>query len=630
MGRNVILEEQTLEFSYHSGYGAYWAMVVSSPFFTEGQEYIIVWDGTEYTRTAFGFTNPLDSTVCVAAGNTLVTGGENNGDPFAIVCDMTNNYIHYFSLETTASHSIAVFQTEPETEKNGIILKDRAGNDIVYQDKYSIFIPDTSGGLTEFFTGKKVEKTIDPDFSEGNMEIAAEAGTFLEKVTVNKPEALLPENIREGENVAGITGTLPAYEITDKTVALDFSGGDMNITPEDGKAFGNVNIPRPAMLIPNNIVKDIEIAGVTGTFEGGSGDNFEADIISNTLSGDYYNPSVSTVPMYKMQNMRSLTGVSFPMCSSIANNGFYNCSNLKTISFPECTYIGSNAFRYCYSLETAVFPKCSRIESYAFDNCSALTTASFSECKTIGYYAFGSCVKLHSLSFPACTTISSYAFQFGSYGAFDTADFPECTSMGIGAFFKCSYLGGAKFPKLTIIPSSAFCSCFYLGWFGGLTFPATTTVYNSAFYNGNGIYSITSQTFPNLQTIYSSAFRACNGLSYANFPKARLFYNYAFAYCSKLATLVIPSCSSIYASAFAYCSSLTSVYLLGSVYASLAATGVFYGTPLSNSTLTGAYGSFFVRESMLASYKTRAYWSYFSNRFVGLTDDEIAALGEFE
>lgn len=627
MPENVLFNIQAISnFALNEYYGLYLAYVAPSPFSLEiGKTYRVNWDGTDYEVMAQDVSSIIPD--AVAIGNGAAYGFIGNNEPF-IICT-TSTDANFFAFDTNETHTVAIYQLEAETEKSGIILKDRAGNDIVYQDKHSIFIPDTSGGLTEFFTGEKVEKIIDPDFSEGNMEIAAEAGTFLEKVTVNKPEALLPENIREGEMVAGVTGTLPAYEITDKTVDLDFSGGDMAITPEDGKAFGNVNIPRPATLIPNNIVKDIEIAGITGTFEGGSGDNFEADIINNTLSGDYYNPSVSTVPMYKMQSMRNLTGVSFPACSSIANNGFYNCSNLKTLSFPECTYIGSNAFRYCYSLESAVFPKCSSIESYAFDNCSALTTANFSECKTIGYYAFGSCVKLHSLSFPACTTISSYAFQCGSFTIFDVADFPECTSMGIGAFFKCSYLGGAKFPKLTIIPSSAFCSCFYIGG-NTTTFDAATTIYNSAFYNCNNFVRLTSKYFPNVQTIGSSAFRVCYNLKYANFPKARLFYNYAFYSCRSLATLIIPSCSSIYASAFASCSALMSVYLLGSVYASLAATGVFYGTPLSNSTLTGAYGSIFVRESMFASYKTRAYWSYYSNRFVGLTDDEIAALGEFE
>lgn len=208
MWRNVILEEQTLEFNYNSLFGAYWTMEALPSFFAEGQEYIIVWDGIEYARTAFGFTNPSDGTICIAVGNTLAAGGENNGDNFAIVCDTTNNYVHYLSLETTASHSVAVYQTEAEIEKNGIVLKDRAGNDIVYQNKHSIFVPDTSGGLVEFFTGEKVEKTIDPDFSEGNIEVIPEKGTFLEKVTVNKPEMLVPGNIAKDVEIAGIVGTL--------------------------------------------------------------------------------------------------------------------------------------------------------------------------------------------------------------------------------------------------------------------------------------------------------------------------------------------------------------------------------------------------------------------------------------
>ena len=279
MGRNVILEEQTLEFSYNSTFGAYWTMGVYSPFFIEGQEYIIVWDGVEYARTAFGFTNPLDNTLCVAVGNPLAAGGENNGDNFAIVCDTTNNYVHYLSLETTVSHSVAIFQTEADTEKSDIILKDRAGNDLIYQNKHYISIPDTSGRLVKYFAGEKVEKTIDPDFSEGNIEVIPEEGTFLEKVTVNKPEALLPENIREGETVAGVTGTLPVYELTEKTVELDFSGGDIIVTAEEKKPFESVIIQRPEMLTPGNIAKDVEIAGIVGMLSGGGELDLEGDFL---------------------------------------------------------------------------------------------------------------------------------------------------------------------------------------------------------------------------------------------------------------------------------------------------------------------------------------------------------------
>ena len=54
-------------------------------------------------------------------------------------------------------------------------------------------------------------------------------------------------------------------EPVEKTVKLDFSGGDMVVVPEEGQTFSTVNIPVPANLIPENIAEGVNIAGVMGT-----------------------------------------------------------------------------------------------------------------------------------------------------------------------------------------------------------------------------------------------------------------------------------------------------------------------------------------------------------------------------
>jgi hypothetical protein len=52
-------------------------------------------------------------------------------------------------------------------------------------------------------------------------------------------------------------------------VELDFSNGDMEVVPENGKVFSKVIVTQPETLVPENIVKDVEIGGVVGTFAGG-------------------------------------------------------------------------------------------------------------------------------------------------------------------------------------------------------------------------------------------------------------------------------------------------------------------------------------------------------------------------
>ena len=65
-----------------------------------------------------------------------------------------------------------------------IVLKDRNGNDITYPGINLVQLKTTDGGTQTFAACEDVEKTVTPDFSEGDMEILPDAGTLLAKVTV--------------------------------------------------------------------------------------------------------------------------------------------------------------------------------------------------------------------------------------------------------------------------------------------------------------------------------------------------------------------------------------------------------------------------------------------------------------
>lgn len=58
-------------------------------------------------------------------------------------------------------------------------------------------------------------------------------------------------------------------------IALDFSNGNMTETLPEGYSANSVTIFKPDTLIPENIAKDVEIAGIIGTHEGGSGGSVE-------------------------------------------------------------------------------------------------------------------------------------------------------------------------------------------------------------------------------------------------------------------------------------------------------------------------------------------------------------------
>lgn len=54
------------------------------------------------------------------------------------------------------------------------------------------------------------EKTVELALSAGDQVVTSEAGKHLSKVTIMKPETLLPENIKKGIVIAGVTGTYEA------------------------------------------------------------------------------------------------------------------------------------------------------------------------------------------------------------------------------------------------------------------------------------------------------------------------------------------------------------------------------------------------------------------------------------
>ena len=90
---------------------------------------------------------------------------------------------------------------------DGIVLKDRNGNNIEYPGVNHIKVKTTDGATKDFIARTPVETTVDLDFSGGAMEVNPESEELFSKVNIPVPENLNPENIAEGVNIAGIVGT---------------------------------------------------------------------------------------------------------------------------------------------------------------------------------------------------------------------------------------------------------------------------------------------------------------------------------------------------------------------------------------------------------------------------------------
>ena len=89
-----------------------------------------------------------------------------------------------------------------------VILKNRDGYDLTYEGVQAVELNTADGGKQIFTAGETEEKSVELDFSAGNMEVTPSGGKLLTKVSIPMPENLLPANIAEGVNIAGIVGAL--------------------------------------------------------------------------------------------------------------------------------------------------------------------------------------------------------------------------------------------------------------------------------------------------------------------------------------------------------------------------------------------------------------------------------------
>lgn len=122
-------------------------------------------------------------------------------------------------------------------------------------------VPFTHGLVTEL-------DPVELALGDGDQTVTVPDGQLLTEITIQRPETLLPENIRQGAEVAGVAGEFIG-DTEEQTLELAMADGDMVVEPsEAGKVLSKVTILKPETLVPENIPKGMYIAGVgPGTME---------------------------------------------------------------------------------------------------------------------------------------------------------------------------------------------------------------------------------------------------------------------------------------------------------------------------------------------------------------------------
>lgn len=125
--------------------------------------------------------------------------------------------------------------------KTNIILKNKYGEDVVYNDISTISFDGEDGIQKLFSLGDLTEGRIELDFSEGDQLVIVPDDELYDKVMILKPETFRPENIALGVIIAGIEGTFEgARDMPTLNVPSISRSGD-TITITNPSTNGNFN-----------------------------------------------------------------------------------------------------------------------------------------------------------------------------------------------------------------------------------------------------------------------------------------------------------------------------------------------------------------------------------------------------
>lgn len=176
------------------------------PFSLEAwRKYRVSWNGDETELMAGILSDGV-----VYLGNAGVAGGADTGEQFLICSESAYGIGYTVTRQEGAYHEVGIWQTKDV----GIILRDHTGAEMGCYGVEGLHVDTTDGGTKLFVDSdlvpESVETTVELDFSGGAMEVSPADGQAFSKVAVPVPENLLPENIAEGVNIAGIIGALAA------------------------------------------------------------------------------------------------------------------------------------------------------------------------------------------------------------------------------------------------------------------------------------------------------------------------------------------------------------------------------------------------------------------------------------
>lgn len=293
-----ILPETTYEgFALDSGLGIYGTGHPATFELTIGQVYKVNWDGNDYSCTAYAFETSGGAGVAIGNEGALTGTSSEVVEPFAIMYVTSTGYNSFFALDgsTASSHTVRIYQV-------------------------------VEGGHTD------------------QVVLPSEDGKVISKVTIKKPESLVPENIRDGVEIGGVTGEYITPG-TVKEIEPDFSEGDHIVTADGDERWNEVAVKMPETLIPENIAEGVDIAGIIGTLAANVGGILAGGKFVGTGSAATVTHNLGVIPDIAMCWTLNFSTDTLPVIyfTMGISEAYYN--KLKNEGIPILPYVtcGKNA-----------------------------------------------------------------------------------------------------------------------------------------------------------------------------------------------------------------------------------------------------------------------------------------------
>lgn len=283
MAEALILSNFTVNnWQWDDQLGAYGAMAEKTFSLHVGETYRLVCNGVSYEPSAAQDVSAVLGAPAAAVGGLEAIGLPGNGSTF-IIGDIdimgSNMFLHTGAAygSPPGACTFSLYRVGGSVDENGIQLKDRDGAPLIYE------------GIT------------------GGINVLRADGT----------EALYVD----AEGVP---------ELVTKNVTLDFSGGGMTVTPAKGQALSAVNIAKPSGLVPDNIAQGVNIAGIIGTLVAGGGGSGPIVFATGTVGAS---ASASAITIYHKLGVVPDIAVLFPQAKLTTTSPIMYCYNFSAAMY---------------------------------------------------------------------------------------------------------------------------------------------------------------------------------------------------------------------------------------------------------------------------------------------------------